>query len=237
MLIALVLLLVSLAVVLVKNREIWLDANETSTVDDDSPVWNPNSVMPALSAPVVKMPRPVAAKGAAKPAHTDRAAVGTSRATIPPLKVEVVGGDTHSNSVKVTIPPDSGSRATGSTPVEWGPATVAAERVQMSSDKAQPVPRSVELPYPLLARQMKVEGSVILQALISADGVVRELRVLSGPPILASAAREAARGWRFRPYLQDGQPVETYAKIAVNFTINVLNSGTREQMTLARGGE
>jgi protein TonB len=84
---------------------------------------------------------------------------------------------------------------------------------------------------------MKVQGSVLLQAFIGVDGVVRDLRVLSGPPILASAAREAARGWRFRPYLQHGQPVETQATIAVNFTINVLNNGTRDQMTLARGGE
>jgi protein TonB len=84
---------------------------------------------------------------------------------------------------------------------------------------------------------MKVQGSVLLQALISADGVVRDLRVLSGPAILASAAREAARGWRFKPYLHNGQPVETQATIAVNFTINVLNNGARDQMTLARGGE
>ena len=235
MFLALVLLLAALAVVLVKNREIWFGADET-TATDESPVWNPNSVVPAPPAPTAKAEKHVAAKVSAKPANTGRTVVAATHSA-PPLEIEVLGGDTRSNSVKVTMPPDSGSRVAGSTAVEWGSATTAAERVQMASDKAPDVPRSVELPYPLLARQMKVQGSVLLQAFISADGVVRDLRVLSGPAILASAAREAARGWRFRPYLQNGQPVETQATIAVNFTINVLNNGTREQMTLARGGE
>jgi TonB family protein len=233
---ALVLLLLALAVVLVKNREVWLGADETAA-SDESPVWNPNSVVPAPSVPAAKAQKNVAAKVPAKPANTGRTVVAASHAALPPLEIEVLGGDTRSNSVKVTMPPDSGSRAAGSTAVEWGPATTAAERVQMASDKAPALPQSVELPYPLLARQMKVQGSVLLQALISADGVVQDLRVLSGPAILASAAREAAREWRFKPYLQNGRPVETQARITVNFTINVLNNGARDQMTLARGGE
>jgi protein TonB len=69
---------------------------------------------------------------------------------------------------------------------------------------------------------MKVQGSVLLQAFVSADGGIRDLRVLSGPPILVSAAMEAVRQWRFKPYLQNGQPVETQAKISVNFTIKIL---------------
>jgi TonB family protein len=178
----------------------------------------------------------VAVKGSAKPAITQQAVVTSNRQAVPPLEIEVVGGGIRSNSVKVTMPANSGSAA-ASTAVEWGPATAAAERVQMASETTPAVQRSVELPYPLLARQMKVQGSVLLQAFISADGIVQDLRVLSGPPILASAAREAARSWRFRPYLHHGQPVETQATIAVNFTINVLNNGTRDQMTLARGGE
>jgi periplasmic protein TonB len=62
---------------------------------------------------------------------------------------------------------------------------------------------------------------VVLQALIGADGVIEDLRVMSGPAILVSAAQQAVREWRFKPYLQNGQPVETKAKITVNFTIKV----------------
>ena len=72
----------------------------------------------------------------------------------------------------------------------------------------------------MLARQMKVQGAVILQALISREGSIQELQVLRGPGILAAAAREAVRQWRFKPYFQNGEPVETQAKITVNFTIS-----------------
>jgi protein TonB len=74
--------------------------------------------------------------------------------------------------------------------------------------------------YPLLARQMKVQGSVILQALIGKDGIIQNLRVVSGPRILASAAEDAVRQWHFKPHLEGREAVETQAKITVNFTIS-----------------
>jgi protein TonB len=67
---------------------------------------------------------------------------------------------------------------------------------------------------------MKVQGSVILQALISRNGVIQDLRVVSGPPILASAAQEAVKQWHFKPHLQGTEPVETQTRITVNFTIS-----------------
>jgi periplasmic protein TonB len=98
--------------------------------------------------------------------------------------------------------------------------TNAAERVQMSADTADVVSRPVNPGYPLLARQMKVQGSVILRALIGRDGLIQDLRVLSGPPILASAAEEAVKQWHFKPHYQGTEAVETQAKITVNFTIS-----------------
>jgi len=65
-----------------------------------------------------------------------------------------------------------------------------------------------------------VQGAVMLEALIGNDGIIQDLRVVSGPAILAEAARQAVKQWRFKPYLQDGQPVETQARITVNFTIS-----------------
>jgi protein TonB len=102
------------------------------------------------------------------------------------------------------------------------PATNAAERVKISADTAQVVDRPVNPSYPMLAKQMKVQGSVVLQALIGVDGMIQDLRVLSGPSILSSAAREAVKQWHFKPYLQNGQAVETEAKITVNFTISTM---------------
>jgi periplasmic protein TonB len=90
----------------------------------------------------------------------------------------------------------------------------------MSADTSQAVAKPVKPSYPLLARQMKVQGSVILQALVGRDGVIQNLRVMSGPPILATAAQDAVRQWHFKPHLEGGEAVETEAKITVNFTIS-----------------
>ena len=81
--------------------------------------------------------------------------------------------------------------------------------------------------YPMLAQHMNVQGSVVLQALISAEGIMQDLRVLSGPAILGSAAQQAVREWRFKPVVQNGQAVETKAKITVNFTIKVADNAAR----------
>jgi periplasmic protein TonB len=96
----------------------------------------------------------------------------------------------------------------------------AADRVDVSPQAASLVTHSVSPSYPLLARQMKVQGSVILNAVIGRDGLIQDLHVVSGPPILAHAAQEAVRQWRFKPHLVGSEPVETQAKISVNFTIS-----------------
>jgi protein TonB len=95
----------------------------------------------------------------------------------------------------------------------------ASAQVQLSSGSAQVVSR-VDPSYPLLAKQMKVQGAVILEALISKSGSIQDIQVLSGPAILSEAAREAVKQWHFKPYYQGGQPVETEARVTVNFTIS-----------------
>jgi protein TonB len=67
---------------------------------------------------------------------------------------------------------------------------------------------------------MKVQGAVILEALISKTGSIQDIQVLSGPAILSEAAREAVKQWHFKPYYQGGRAVETEARITVNFTIS-----------------
>jgi protein TonB len=95
-----------------------------------------------------------------------------------------------------------------------------SERVSLARDTNAIVTHSVRPDYPLLAKQMKVQGSVLLQALIGKDGNIQDLHVLSGPTILSEAARQAVKQWRFKPYVQGGEPVETEARITVNFTIS-----------------
>jgi len=168
----------------------------------------------------------------------------TERTVLPSLEVEVVAGDVHStvrpgsNEVQVDLQPRLPSTASDVVSTsEASPSTAddsipgadetaaaltsnASERVEMSADTSEIVSRPVSPGYPLLARQMKVQGSVILQALIGRDGLIQDLRVLSGPPILANAAEEAVKQWHFKPHYLGADAVETQAKITVNFTIS-----------------
>jgi TonB family protein len=157
--------------------------------------------------------------------------VATTRTVLPPLDVEVVAGDTHrtlhpgSNAEKVEIA-RSGSAVPAQSTANFAVATNAAER--------EHIPAAVQATYPLLAQQMKVKGSVVLQALIGADGVIQNLHVLSGPAILSSAAQQAVREWRFRPIVENGQAVESQARITVNFTINVADGSAKTTLAESR---
>lgn len=74
--------------------------------------------------------------------------------------------------------------------------------------------------YPALARQARVQGTVKLMGIIGRDGVIRELRVLNGHPLLVSAAVDAVKQWVYRPTLLSGEPTEVIAPIDVHFTLN-----------------
>ncbi len=80
--------------------------------------------------------------------------------------------------------------------------------------------RRVEPVYPLLAIHMHTEGRVELRAIISSDGAVRELHVISGDPVLAKAAYDAVAQWRFRPTLLNGVAVEVDTFVTVNFHLD-----------------
>ena len=73
--------------------------------------------------------------------------------------------------------------------------------------------------YPEAAKKAKIEGQVILRAIISKDGDVENLKIASGHPQLAPSAIDAVKQWKYRPYLQQGKPVEVETEINVNFTL------------------
>ena len=74
--------------------------------------------------------------------------------------------------------------------------------------------------YPPEAGRARIEGTVVLQAVIGKDGSVQDVRVESGLPILAQAAIDAVKQWRYRPYLLNGEPVEVDSTITINFTLS-----------------
>jgi len=73
--------------------------------------------------------------------------------------------------------------------------------------------------YPAIAIQARIQGNVVLHAIISKEGGVIELEVLSGHPLLVNAALEAVRQWRYSPTLLSGQPVEVETTITVSFIL------------------
>ena len=77
----------------------------------------------------------------------------------------------------------------------------------------------VEPVYPMIAKEAHIEGKVELHAVISGEGRIEKLEVLSGNAILALAARDAVLQWRFRPTMLNKQPVEVETYITVNFKL------------------
>jgi TonB family protein len=239
--IALALLLIALAFVIVKDRDFWFGSDDATESDTTSVqiIQNATAAVPAKTAQpsvarsaAVKnhVTKKTATTAVTKPSHQDVAqsnspVVAATRSALPPLDVEVIAGDNHSivhpgNSVAkaVEIPNDS-NRVSSVTSATL--TTNAAERERLTTSSFPEMRQTVDATYPLLGQHMRVQGSVVLQALVGTDGNIENLRVLSGPAILTAAAQQAVRQWRFKPYLQNGQPVETKARITVNFSIKI----------------
>ena len=87
--------------------------------------------------------------------------------------------------------------------------------VQQAKLVRQPKPT-----YPPLAKQARISGIVHLAAIISKDGTIQDLKVISGHPLLIPAALEAVKQWVYQPTLLNGEPVEVSTQIDVNFTLS-----------------
>ena len=74
--------------------------------------------------------------------------------------------------------------------------------------------------YPQLAKQARIQGTVVLQAEISKEGTIQNLQLISGHPMLAPAAIEAVKQWRYKPYLLNGEPVAVETQVVVNFSLS-----------------
>ena len=99
-------------------------------------------------------------------------------------------------------------------------ATLLPKRIRVSQGVIQgQCIRKVEPTYPKIALNARIQGQVLLKAVIDKSGGVTELQVLSGHPMLIPAALEAVKQWRYRPYLLNGEAVEVETTITVTFNI------------------
>jgi len=103
-------------------------------------------------------------------------------------------------------------------PVPAPPPVVAPLRVSHMNEGN--LIRKVQPAYPPLARSARIQGVVELQAVISKQGAIENLKVLTGHPMLVSAAVEAVKQWRYQPYILNNEPVEVETQITVNFSLS-----------------
>jgi protein TonB len=100
------------------------------------------------------------------------------------------------------------------------PAVASKPAFRTSSMLQGSLIRRVDPVYPPLARSARVQGQVVLAAIISKEGTIQHLQVLSGHPMLVKAALEAVTQWRYRPYVLNDQVIEVETQITVNFKLN-----------------
>jgi len=113
-----------------------------------------------------------------------------------------------------------GSIASAGANVAALPKIATPQRVRVSSGvQSGLLVRKVQPTYPPLARQARIQGTVVLQAQISKNGDIENLQLISGHPMLAPAAIEAVKQWKYKPYLLNGEPVEVETTVQVNFSL------------------
>ena len=130
----------------------------------------------------------------------------------PSCVLNAIGNSSATNSIIGSI--GSSLPIIPSPPPKPSTPTIRVSRMMEGNliYKVQPV-------YPPLARAARVQGSVVLKAVISRAGTIEGLQVLNGHPLLVQAARDAVAQWRYRPYLLNGEPVEVETQVTVNFIL------------------
>ena len=137
----------------------------------------------------------------------------------PPMDAGVVGG------VPGGVPGGSMGGVMGSILSATNapaPKVAPPTRIRVSSGVTQGLlVRRIEPQYPQMAKIARVQGAVVLAAVIGKDGTIENLHVVStASPLLNTAAVEAVKQWKYRPYILNGEPVEVDTTVTVNFTLS-----------------
>ena len=112
------------------------------------------------------------------------------------------------------------SRIIRSAPVAK-PRVAVPERVRVSQGVSNALAvKKIPPEYPPEARRGRIQGTVVMHAIISKAGDIVTIELVSGHPVLAPAAIEAVKQWKYKPYLLNGKPVEVDTQILVNFTLS-----------------
>jgi protein TonB len=137
-------------------------------------------------------------------------------AELPP---DVINNDANQSGVFGGIPGQGIVGGTGPTMPPPKPAAAPARIKQGGEVTAASIITQTRPAYPALARQARIQGTVVLHAIIDKDGKVAQLEIVSGHPLLVQSALEAVKQWRYKPTQLNGDPVEVDTTIQVTFTM------------------
>jgi periplasmic protein TonB len=116
--------------------------------------------------------------------------------------------------------PGQGIIVPGASVLPPPPKPVAPQRIKQGGNvTAASIITQTRPVYPPLARQARIQGNVVLHAIIDKEGKVAQLEVVSGHPLLVQSALDAVKQWRYKPTLLNGDPVEVDTTITVTFTM------------------
>lgn len=153
-----------------------------------------------------RIPRQIQMIREEAPPPTGVGVVGGVEGGVPGGQLQGVIGGIVSSSSSAVLPP---------------PKPVIPQRLRISQGVSSGrLSYRVEPKYPVVAQQARIEGAVVLSAVISKQGAIENLQVVSGHPLLVQAAITAVAQWRYRPYLLSGEPVEVETTITVTFKLN-----------------
>jgi protein TonB len=176
----------------------------------------PKMPLPVFTAPAA-IPKGVSLVGPETPM------LSPDDATAPPGVLGGIEGFSPASSsllrdmARLPPPPAEPVRKTQEKPAASAPTKPT--RVSAGVQAAKLI-RQVKPVYPALAKQARIAGTVQLTAIIGRDGAIRNLQVISGHPLLRSAALEAVSQWLYQPTLLSAEPVEVITQIDVNFTLS-----------------
>ena len=194
-----------------------------------APAPPPPPPPPPPPAPVVKVvhvaPRQFNGQTLQAPREIPKQVAMITEDALPPATIGVQGGVPGgipggvptgiSSSIGIAPPPPPPPPKVVEKPKVEGPQRVSSG-VQQAKLIKHPLPI-----YPAIAKQARIQGQVVLQAIIAKDGTVQQLKMLSTTsPLLVQNALDAVKQWVYQPTLLNNEPVEVITEITVNFTLN-----------------
>jgi protein TonB len=169
-------------------------------------------------APATRAPEPDATP-AAPPAPAMVVHNETSRPATKPNSPESEAAAPAPSSLGLTPNADPKALAViGNAPVAVPKASSQVLKVSQGVSEGL-ILKKVQPRYPSQALQMRMEGSVQLQATIGKDGSISNLKIMSGDALLARSAQDAVKQWKYKPYYLNGEPVEIQTQITINFKL------------------